>query len=92
MVYRGLVSVSALAALAAWLGGWGVSVLDMMCTALWVGLSGWLGALIFCETMIVGFIVVQSLQMARRELDGRQRFDGPVSLLPDFSDLRRFRS
>jgi hypothetical protein len=91
MVYRGLVAVSVLAAVAAWVGGWGVSTLDMICNALWVGLSGWLGSLIFCETMIVGFIVVQSLQMTRREFEGHQSFDVPVSRLPDFSDLRRFR-
>jgi hypothetical protein len=90
-VYRGLAALSAAGALAVWLGGWGKSVLEIVCNALWVGLSGWMGSLILCETMIVGWIVVQSLRLARCELDGRQPFGVTASLLPDFSDLRHLR-
>jgi hypothetical protein len=91
LVYRALAAASALGALAVWSSGWGASVLEMLGHAVWVGLSGWLGALIFCETMIVVFIIAQSVSLARRELDGRLPFDVPALLLPDFNDLRVLR-
>ncbi|MEY4750884.1 MAG: hypothetical protein RIQ60_3098 [Pseudomonadota bacterium] len=90
-VYRGLAALAGTGALAVWTGGWGESVPHMVVNALWVGLGGWMGALIFCETMIVGAIVAQSLHLARRELDGHQPFGVPSGLLPDFCDLRALR-
>jgi hypothetical protein len=91
MVYRSLAALSGVGALGVWLAGWGDTTLDMFGNALWVGLSGWLGALICCETMIVSGIVAQSLHLARREIEGRQPFGVPTGLLPDFCDLHSLR-
>jgi hypothetical protein len=63
----------------------------MLGHAVWVGLSGWLGSLIFCETMIVVFIVARSVQLARRELEGQLPFGVPSQLPPDFNDLGAWR-